>query len=250
MTFRTPLSLALLLTNACIVGEPGSGVAATETLDLAPFSAVDLRNQLDLEIDEGDAISGEVTCDDNLLDNLRIEVQNDALIIATRSGMPIAPRVRCVISVTGIDVREITASGSGDVDAADFASLDVVRLSGSGDVAVGGTGSTDLLIDASSSGDCRIDGIDADVVTARLSGSGGVTVDGTADTLILDMSSSGDCDAGGLSAVDVDVDISGSGDATVRASGTVSGQLSGSGDLTVNGDATVNVSTSGSGDVR
>jgi len=264
--------LALPLAACALVGERGSGVAATEALELPSFDAIRLTNQVDLELTDGDAIAGEVTCDDNLLDNLRFAVRGDGtLVIDTPPGRSIRPRTDCFAVITTVGLTGLALSGSGDVEADRLPALSEVRSSGSGEIRVAGTdarsldvrtsgsGSVDVgdapdattvVLDGSSSGEIVVDGIDAELVEATQSGSGTLTGSGTTDTLLVTLSGSGDLRARDLEAVDVDVDISGSGSADVHATGTLTGRLSGSGDVILFGDASVDVRRSGSGAVR
>ncbi|MEM6930608.1 MAG: DUF2807 domain-containing protein [Myxococcota bacterium] len=272
MDLRPLLTLAITLSAACtIIGEPGSGVAATETLDLPAFDAVRLTNQIDLEIMEGDAVAGEVTCDDNLLDNLRFEVREGTLVIDTPLGQEIRPRTDCFAVITAVGLRGLALTGSGDIAAADFAELSSIASSASGNMVVASTGASGVDVDQSGSGDVElldasgaatvttdtsgsgdltIGAIDAGSVEVDLRGSGNTTLDGMTDELVIQSRASGDVDAAALEAVDVEVDLSGSGNASVSASGEVTGRISGSGDVIVNGDASISVTTTGSGRVR
>lgn len=266
------LLVAALQLAACgIATERGSGIPATETLDLSTFSSLRLANQVDLQLDEGSEVAGSLTCDDNLLDNIRIEVDNGRLVIDTPEGQAFRARTECFATITAVGLTGLQSTGSGDTTGGDFAALSEIDASGSGgidvgvtsantlDVGVTGSGDVDVAgapnattveTTASGSGDLAVAGIEADSVDTTLTGSGGTTLEGTTDDLALTVSGSGDLDARDLPAVDVDVTMSGSGGATIEASGTVTGSLSGSGDLRVRGDATIDVTTTGSGRVR
>ncbi|MEO0605905.1 MAG: head GIN domain-containing protein [Myxococcota bacterium] len=272
MDLRPLLTLAITLSAACtLIGEPGSGIAATETLDLPDFDAVRLTNQIDLELMEGDAVAGEVTCDDNLLDNLRFEVRDGTLVIDTPLGQEIRPRTDCFAVITAVGLQGLALTGSGDIAAADFVDLSSIASSASGNIVVGSTGASTvdveqsgsgdielldasgaatILTDTSASGDLTIGAIDAGSVQVDLRGSGGTTLDGTTDELVVQSRASGDVDASALDAVDVEVDLSASGNVTVSASGAVTGRISGSGDVIVDGDPQISVTTTGSGRVR
>ncbi len=255
---------------ACFV-EQGSGNPATETLDLPAFEALRVTNQVDVELDEGDAVAGELTCDDNLLDNIRIEVRNRTLVIDNPVNQGFRPRTDCFATITSVGLEAVEATGSGDIAAADFLALDSIRTTGSGSIVVRSTdartldvevtgsggvdvaeasGAADVSTTVTGSGNVSVARIDAELVDVAVTASGDATLEGLADDLLISSSGSGDVDAGDLAAIDVDVNLSGSGSATVDASRSVTGRISGSGDLIVRGDAVVDVRTTGSGDVR
>ena len=272
MTLRTWTALiACLPAAACFIGEPGNGVSTTETLDLRAFDGLHLTNQIDVSIVEGEAIAGEVTCDENLLDNLRFEVRDGILVIDTPLGREIRPFTSCFAEITAVGLQSVQLSGSGNLDVGDFAELSRVQSSASGDLVVdrtragslaielSGSGNVDVVdapnaqdvqVDAFSSGDVQIDGLLAEVVAISMGGSGDVTLSGETARIDLSIGSSGNLQARDLATTDAEVELSASGTADIFATGLVSGRLSGSGDLIVRGPATIDVRTSGSGSVR
>lgn len=260
-----------IIAAGCVIGEVGSGRATTESLDLGPFTSVDLTNFVDVTVSAGATISGTLTCDDNLIDNFEIEVRSNSLRIGTRPGQAMRPRVDCEVVLTTTGLEEISNSGSGNLVASGLAELVRVRASGSGNVDVASAGGATLDATASGSGSVsiddasapndvtlRVDGsgdvavveIDADTLNASDASSGNIEVSGSANGLDVTVSGSGNFDGEDLAVGDAAVALSGSGNARFTATGTVSGTVSGSGDLTVDGPATVSVTTTGSGQVR
>lgn len=245
-------ALVLASPGCVVVGEVGSGVAGTRTLQLEDFTALSLHNPIDVRTNEGDAVVGTFTCDDNLLDNVRFVVEGERLVIDTPVGQQMQPRVPCFAEITTVGLESITSNASGDVDAQTVGGSQLaITLSGSGQVGVEDlAGVEGLTIDSRASGDVRVERVAASSLSVTQSGSGNVTVEGIGDQLDLEMSASGDFRGSSLTVMDATVRISGSGDARFAATGTVTGRLSGSGDLTVDGNAVIMVQTTGSGDVR
>lgn len=258
--------------SGCFIGIPGSGDPATETFDInAPVESFVVTNFVDVEIRVGEPGSGELTCDDNLLQYLETPFNEGELRLRTQPGVNLNPLVDCQLLLTIPSVEGIGVTGSGSIRSSDpLSTLINARSSSSGDIelteaggdtftaSVSGSGSIqvtsvlspfEVVAETSSSGSVELGAIQADAVTAELSGSGDIELVGSTDLLAARLRSSGDLDASALDAIDVDVRVSGSGSADVQASGAVSGSLSGSGDLIVRGDPTIEVSTSGSGDV-
>jgi hypothetical protein len=67
-------------------GVQGSGVAATQTRELASFSAVELAGSNVVTIRVGEKQSVVVQADDNLLDRVTTEVQSGNLVIGNTVG--------------------------------------------------------------------------------------------------------------------------------------------------------------------
>jgi hypothetical protein len=186
----------------------GSGVAATETRDVAPFGAVDLAGSNNVTIRVGGKQSVVVSADDNLLDRVTARVEGGTLVIATTPGN-MSTRSPMSVDVT-------------------VPALDALTLSGSGTVVA--------------------EGIDAQRFRVSLPGSGVLRAGGRAMTLEVGLSGSGDAQLETLVAKDVDAVLGGSGRIVVTATNSLTADVPGSGAIFYRGDpAQVATNVTGSG---
>ena len=190
------------------LGVRGSGTVVTETRDVAGFDAIELQTSGDVVITVTGTDSVTIEAEDNLVPLLTTEVQGGRLELGTSGS--ISPTEPIVYTIT-------------------VASLNGVRITGSGDVAA-----TE---------------VDSAAMEVEISGSGNVTATGSADELTVQISGSGNYAGGELIAVRAEVDISGSGNVLVNAADTLDVTISGSGNVEYLGDPAVSQSIPGSGAV-
>jgi Putative auto-transporter adhesin, head GIN domain len=169
------------------VGTPpytaGSGVSASVTRPLSPFTAIRATSAVRVTIVAGDLDEAVVTTDDNLLDAVVTDVRDGTLIVTIEGS--IETRLLPTIAVTA----------SGPVDSIVIESA--ARLT-----------ATDL---------------DLGHLSALLSSAATFEASGAVGSLDLDVSSGSTADLHDLVVVDADVSISSGSTATVRVSDTVEG---------------------------
>jgi putative autotransporter adhesin-like protein len=223
--------VASLLAAGCDDVVQGNGQRVSEDRALAGFSRVDSATSVDVEIAQGDDYAVTVSIDSNALPELETRVVGDTLEIDSDKDLEdlvTGPHVR----VTLPDLRAASLSGSGQllVAATDSSESLALLLSGSGRIAFAGA---------------------EPEITVRLSGSGEVDLTGSAGRVDLRLDGSGDIDATALSAAAGRLDLSGSGSIRARLSETAEVDLSGSGDVYIYGDAELTRSSiDGSGDLH
>ena len=253
---RLPL-IATLLLPACVLLKvhEGSGVAAQQVRDPAPFTALSSAGDLSVTVVEGEQPQITVRCDDNLIEDIRTEVDGDTLRIWTESpeGTPVILRnhVPCEVAVVATGLSALELSGSGELQASAPA-LERLTLSGSGTVRLlGEVVASQFSASISGSGELIADSLLVDSANLVLSGSGSLEVlSGSADILSLVVSGSGESLLVPLEAATADVTLTGSGDAALTATEAVHAVLTGSGALRLHGDpAEREVVATGSGDV-
>jgi len=184
-----------------------------EARDVPEFSAIGLSAPIDVLVTQGDAQSVVLEGPDEALAMLETFVEGRSLQIRLKKGerSSWSSRTQVKARITAKRIEVLAISGSGDIAAPAITGEALkVSISGSGDVRVGG----------------KVEGF-----TASIAGSGDVR-------------------AGELDAQRVNVSIAGSGDATVRASKALSVSVAGSGDVRYYGDPAVSKSVMGSGSVR
>ena len=189
-------------------GVQGSGVAATETRNLPPFSSVDLAGSNIVTIRVGEEQSVVVHADNNLVDRVTTTVRDGSLVIGDLPG-----------SYTAKSPMSVTVSAP---------SLDALTLTGSGVIAV--------------------TGIEAESLTVRLPGSGVLRATGAATKLDVTLDGSGDAQLEQLIAGDVRAAVSGSGRIVLTATKSLDASVPGSGAIMYSGDPReVTKSITGSG---
>jgi hypothetical protein len=194
------LGLLAVAAAGCGGGEDvieGSGVRASETRPVEPFTRVETRGGVEVTISLGGEQSLIVETDDNVIGLVTTEVRDGTLTIDV--GKP-----RGWTTTLGIDVR--------------------IRVPALDSVAVAGSGQFD------------VQGLDADLFNAAIEGSGGVTVTGIVEVAEVEVSGSGTLRLAELDAQDVVVSVNGSGRADVRVSGSLVATVTGSGRIVYGGD--------------
>jgi hypothetical protein len=190
-------------------GVKGSGDISTETRDVKDFNRIKSTGSFDIYVEVGKDYSLEITFDDNLIDLVSTEVRGKTLYLDTEESF--RSRRSCKINITVPDLELVKLSGSGDIE--------VVNL-------------------------------DCEKFEYTISGSGDLIASGKVDELEVRVSGSGDIDTRELIAKVVYASVSGSGDIKLYAEETFEGRISGSGDIDYYGDPeNVSTSVSGSGDI-
>jgi hypothetical protein len=189
----------------------GSGKITTEPRTVSGFSAVSLSGTGQLVIEQTGVESLTITADDNLLPDIRSDVQGNTLELGPKAATGLSPTRDIVFHLTVKTLDGLTVSGSGRADAK---------------------------------------GIKPDRLVIAISGSGSVAAQGTAGDLDVNVSGSGEYQGGSLASKRATINVSGSGGATVAASETLDANVSGSGTVEYLGDPRVTEHVSGSGSVR
>lgn len=191
-------------------GVQGSGIAATQTRNLAAFSGVELAGANNVTVRVGGQRSVVVHADDNLLGHVTTRVDAGSLVIGNTSGS-FAARSPLRVEVN-------------------MPSLEALKLSGSGVVSV--------------------TGIKAKGLTVILSGGGVLRASGSATRVDVTLGGSGDAQLKGLVARDVHAVVSGSGRILVTATESLDASVPGAGAIVYSGNpAQVTTNITGSGAV-
>jgi hypothetical protein len=156
----------------------GSGIAATQSRDLAPFERIELAGANTVTVHVGSAQAVVVRADDNLIDHVTTEVRDGTLVVANRENFTTQRPMSVTVTVPSVDSVRLSGSGIVDVQGVQAQQL-TVRVPGTGTVTVSGT--VDRL-DASlgGSGDVRLGDLVARDVKATVSGTGRLEVRATA----------------------------------------------------------------------
>lgn len=166
----------------------GSGVAAAETRELAPFSAVELVGVNEVTIGVGGEQLVTVRADDNLLERITTDVRAGVLMIDQTGNVDAVTPMSVEITVPSLDEVRLSGSGAMFVDGHELDGL-TVELPGTGAIRVAGTVTT-LDVDIAGTGEADLDQLVAQDATVALSGAGAVFVHVTG-TLEVDVSGTG-----------------------------------------------------------
>jgi hypothetical protein len=253
--FATLAGLAVILTtSACFFDddhfgpcENGQGERVTRELNLPDFTAIDLRIDAQVYIEQGDEQFVEVRAQRNIIDLLNRDVRDGEWEIEFDQCAFDFSTVEIWITVKDLD--RVGNSASGDIEGLSLFNLSTldVFVSGSGDISLT-VDAFDLDIRNSGSGDIEID-VQASDVSARISGSGDVELYGFTDDLSVTVSGSGDFEGFGLEAQTADLTISGSGFIECWVTDYLDVFISGSGNVYYKGFPAIDVNITGSGDL-
>ena len=243
------------MAGASGLAEEGSGNLVTQRLALSGFAGIEVAGSWQVTVRPG-PYDVQVTVDDNVVDDLRIEVRGDALHFGLRPQLRLR-RVTLRAEVTMPTLDAVAISGSGDATFAGFESPSLrLGVTGSGDVEGSGIAVGALVAAVSGSGDIALEGCATESAEVSITGSGDVALLGAADDqtagdLRLQISGSGSADLGGCAFASADIGITGSGSVTLTlGSGDLTGSISGSGEARYRGSPKrVDVRTTGSGRV-
>jgi hypothetical protein len=190
----------------------GSGIEASETRQVDSFDRVALSGQGDVEVSVGRAQSVTVRTDDNLLDDVRTEVDDGELKISQPGNLQIDPKVGITIEITVPDLRAVDLSGSGNVSA---------------------------------------HGVHGDLFRAEVGGAGNVEATGLVQRVEAELSGSGWIRFAELKAPRATAEIPGSGNIEVYAGESLTASVSGAGQILYSGNPSqVEKDVSGAGDIR
>ena len=249
--FITVLILAAFLTAACEDFRfciEGQGSSVTQTLELDPFSGIEQSVSADVYISQGSEQSVEITGQQNIIDEIRLRVDNGVWKIDTRNGC-FRNYEKLQIHITIPELTSAKVKGSGDIigmTAFEVENLDL-GISGSGNIELEARGAE---IDASirGKGEMRLK-LDAQSLQAGISGSGNYMLEGSVKNQEIDIAGSGEVQAFDLETEAGQISITGSGKVEVYASQTLHVNIAGSGTVYYKGDAQISSEINGNGEV-
>lgn len=231
------LTCAALLLAVCLPATAADVVSEARTI--GAFKTVRLVGSADLVLTQADTPALTVEGEKDQLPNLKAEVRGDELVLrydAPRGhGMGFfwhqsKKGPRFLLSASTLE--RLATDGNGDV------------------VAESWTAPGDFEISVSGSSDVRFTTLAARKLVVRISGSGDVSLGGGVLEQNVRIAGSGDYHAKLLQSATAAVSIRGSGDATVWARDSLSINVAGSGDVQYYGRPSVSKSVAGSGSVK
>ena len=194
------------------------------------YTQVTLSGIGDLYMEQGDTEGITIKAEDNLVQYIRVEVNNGRLLIGIQPGVTINPSKPIEYHLTINNVESINLTGSGSIETPGLVGRNItVNMSGSGHIKI-------LKADANS-------------ITTHLSGSGDITVAGRIQNQDVTIDGAGNYHGEDLECSSSKVDISGSGSAYVQALAQLNASISGSGSIHYKGNPEITQNISGAGQI-
>ncbi len=229
MKNRHFLLLALLFLTACKQSIIGEGPLVKQVRTIGEFNELELDMSAKVTFIVADSFYMGIAAQENLLDNIKTNLQGEKLEISSRHGFTTNKPIEIIMTLPSL--KAITVNSSGEV-------IGINTLHGD---------NLDLKIVGS--GDIKLN-LDMKKTDIRINGSGDVKLKGTSLTAITQINGSGNLEAEELITEKTKIAINGSGDAAVHATGKLNAKIIGSGDIIYSGEPTVITEITGSGDVK
>jgi len=158
-------------------GVQGSGVAATQTRNVATFSSLDLAGSNSVTVVVGAAQSVVVHADTNLISHVTTQVVGGTIVIGDTGSFTARTPMSIDVSVPSLTALNLSGDGQISVTGINVPQL-TVTVSGSGQVSVAGTAAR-LDVTLSGEGEAQLGQLVAQDVHAVVSGSGLIQVTAT-----------------------------------------------------------------------
>lgn len=197
----------------------GSGEPVTRTIPVSRLNGIRVSGPMDVVVTAGDTQHVEVTAQPELIDLVRLRVDNGLWNVTT--SRPFSSSKEFTVHLTVPNLNAIIVDGSGDVTSEPVFNSGKTRLEVNG------------------SGSIRVDTLYETLAEAWITGSGDIVLRGECAMLDARLTGSGDLEGRDLCATNTTADLSGSGEMTVDALDTLRVRISGSGNLRYRGNAFV-----------
>jgi len=225
------ISWCLLAGLAACSGIKGEGPVITQNRSVDSFEGIEVANDVEVYLSQGDERSVRVEGQKNILDILETDVRSDMLKISYgRHNVRRHEPVR--VHITNPQLEAVKVSGSSKVISKTKWRLD----------------DQDFETNISGSGKLTLELLDADEIESSISGSGDMILRGDCSHFELTISGSGDVKAFDMTAKIAKISVSGSGSCQITVQKELDTRISGSGSVRYKGDPkTINTSVTGSG---
>jgi hypothetical protein len=227
------LSIGILLSLFFVLSIQAKVVKFTKNYN--DFTAVSLNCGGSLHLKQGNEYSVIVKCDDSLLPELNIYVDNGTLFIGRKDKIFsfFSSLLKASFNPSNLDIyvtmkniKQISASATGKIYVDGNINVEGLSLNSSSASKLmieKIVAKTDVSIKSSSAGDVKISKLNTQSLYGESSSSGGIEIsNGCVDNLNISASSGGDCDLDGLKVIQGDVSASSAGEIAVNITGNAS----------------------------
>jgi hypothetical protein len=183
----------------------------------------------------------EITCEDKILENIDIKIQEDKITVKTKGSFRTNKCILLEIFIYNC-IEDVMLEGSGDISIKSIDSLNSnLTINGSGDMNVNSLkNSNTASLNINGSGDITIYEGNSKNISCKIKGSGDMyLLDFNAEDGLFSVNGSGDIENSSLIVNNAKVKISGSGDIEITVRNEISSEIKGSGDATIYGNPTV-----------
>ncbi|MCB9679991.1 MAG: DUF2807 domain-containing protein [Alphaproteobacteria bacterium] len=247
MSTPSRLLAIVALTTGCV---RGSGTLAERTVPVGTIERIDNNSLVDVEVVRGEAGDGTLSCDDNLLDLIQVDVIAATLNLSMAPGRFYRTESLCRLIVSSENLVGVAVRNSGGIlSEGPFDAVAEVRNAGTGLIRLRQIGGTRLDVDSLGTGAVILTGIDVEELAATLEGEGTQRLSGSAVSVALSSPGNGDLDARDLVTPTARADALGGGRVDVFASRTATVRLGGTGNVYVWGEPELDVIVTGTGEV-
>ncbi|MFD2725791.1 GIN domain-containing protein [Hyunsoonleella rubra] len=183
------LAYGILLNSCSIDGIKASNNIITEERTLANFDEVDVSDDMEVIIKQGELQSVKVTTSDNIIYNVTTRVDSGKLVARLKGNIRRLNVMRLEITMPTINRLSLSADSFGRLSG--FENLDTFRVRVSSDAFISLSGSA-LSMDIDASSDAKIEGFDFQTKTCNVDCSSDASISITcADALTGSVSSDG-----------------------------------------------------------
>jgi hypothetical protein len=219
---------ALMFNTSCFNCIEGDGNVIQKTIEVKEFTKIKLNGDADIALTSDSAALFVIKGEKNILDEYRVEVEGQTLVIESKHCLRNHEQV--TLQIPYKELESVTINGSGSVYANQIVkaqSLDL-KINGSGDFEIP---------------------VEVQDITGVISGSGDIVLKGIAKNMNATINGSGNIETPELTTEQCSVTINGSGDCSVWATGNLKVNVRGSGSVYYKGNPAIQTDIKGSGSV-
>jgi len=248
MLFVAALSMTSCDDDDCITG---MGSTVTRELDLDDFHSISTSGEYGITIEQASEQKVEVTSQNNIIDELRLDVIDGTWLIEPRDKKCYKD-IDITIRIYIPEIREIETSGAIDLVINSFEDLNNLDINCSGEANIFQSGVLNIdngfSLNVSGSTDA-IFNMNTQSVEIDISGAGTIKLTGTTDSQEFNVSGSGTFNSFDMETGTCEIDISGQADMDVNVQDLLDVTISGSGTVRYIGNPTVESNISGLGEI-
>ena len=227
----TLIILAVVAASGCIgQNATGSGNVINQSQNVSGFNQVSVDGTGTLIITQGDKESLTVEAEDNVLPDIKTNVNNNVLTIGfgNHTVIPTKP-IKYYLTVKN---------------------LNSISYSGGGKIQSNGLKTNSLTININGAGEGNLTNLNVNTLKIIISGAGRLFMSGNANNQDISISGAGEYNANNLTSKTVTLTISGAGKGTIKVSNSLNAIVNGAGDISYIGNPQVTKQLNGAGTVK
>jgi hypothetical protein len=224
------LLCGVIAASGCTGQNSGSGKVVNETKNVSGFNGVALNGTGNLIITQGTTESLTVEAEDNVITNIKTEVNNNQLNINSEQKM-LVPTKPINYYLTVKNISSIDISGAGKIESTNL-NTDTLNIKIKG--AAGG----------------NITSLTANKLTIKIDGAGKMDMAGNVNEQTINITGAGEYAAKDLTSKTVTLSVDGAGKATIRVSDQLNAIINGAGAIYYIGNPLLTKQITGAGSIK